>query len=124
MRYMMLIKHAGDYDMSQVPPALFGPIGQFVEEHSKKGVLLDTAGLQPLSRATRVRIAGGKLQITDGPFSEAKEVVGGYALCELPTHEAAVELVRQFMELHRIHWPAFDGEAELRRLEDAGDAPA
>jgi hypothetical protein len=81
-------------------------------------ILLDGAGLQPLAKATRVRLAGGKVNVTGGPFSEAKEVVGGYALCETKTHAEAVALATKFMDLHRIHWPEFEGEAEVRPLED------
>ena len=120
MRFMMFIKHPRDYAMSNVPPALFGPMGEFVEENMKKGTIIDGAGLQPLAKATRIRISGGKLKVTDGPFSEAKEVVGGYALCETKTHEDAIELASKFMDLHRIYWPDFDGEAEVRPLEDMG----
>jgi hypothetical protein len=120
MRYMMFIKHPGDYDVSQVPPSLFGAMGEFVEEYIKKGVFIDGAGLQPLAKATRVRLASGKITVSDGPFSEAKEVVGGYSLIEAKTHAEAVALATKFMELHRIHWPAFEGEAEVRPLEDMG----
>jgi hypothetical protein len=119
LRFMMFIKHPGDYDVSKVPPALFGAMGEFVEEHAKKGIFVDGAGLQPLTKATRVRLAGGKIEVRDGPFSEAKEVVGGYALCECQSHEEAVALATKFMDLHRIHWPDFEGEAEVRPLEDA-----
>ena len=121
MRFMMFIKHPGDYDIRNVPPALFGPMGEFVEESMKKGVIIDGAGLQPLSKATRLRLADGKIKVTDGPFSEAKEVVGGYALCETKTHEEAIALATRFMDLHRIYWPEFNGEAEVRPLEDVGD---
>ena len=117
MRYMMFIKHPADYDVSKVPPSLFGAMGELVEEQKRKGVFIDGAGLQPLTKATRVRLAGGKVTVTDGPFSEAKEVVGGYALCEFKTHDEAVALARAFMDLHRIHWPEFEGESELRQLE-------
>jgi hypothetical protein len=123
MRYMMFIKHPGDYDVGDVPQSLFGAMGEFVEEQTRKGVLIDGAGLQPLTKATRVRLAGGKITVTDGPFSEAKEVVGGYALCEFKTHDEAVALAREFMELHRAHWPEFEGEAELRPLEDSAQPP-
>ncbi len=118
MRFMMLIKHPKDYDMRDVPPALFGPMGEFVAENMKKGTFIDGAGLQPLTKATRIRLEGGKIKITDGPFSEAKEVVGGYALCEVKTHEEAMALATHFMELHRVYWPSFDGECELRPLEE------
>ena len=123
MRFMMFIKHPGDYDIRNVPPSLFGAMGEFVGEQMQKGAIIDGAGLQPLTKATRVRLSGGKINVTDGPFSEAKEVVGGYALCEAASHEEAVALAMQFMELHRLHWPTFEGEAEVRPLEDVGEPP-
>lgn len=123
MRFMMLIKHPGDYDVSKVPPSLFGAMGEFIEEQTRKGVFIDGAGLQPLTKATRVRLAGGKLTVTDGPFSEAKEVIGGYALCEFKTHAEAVAMATEFMELHRVHWPEFEGESEVRPLEDSTEQP-
>lgn len=123
MRYMMFIKHPGDYDVSKVPQSLFAAMGEFVEEQIKKGMFIDGAGLQPLSKATRVRLSGGKITVTDGPFSEAREVVGGYSLIEAPSRAEAVELARKFMELHRVHWPEFEGESEIRPLEDMGEPP-
>jgi hypothetical protein len=123
MRFMMFIKHPGDYDLSQVPPSLFGPMGKFVAEQMKRGTILDGAGLQPLTKATRLRLAGGKVKVTDGPFSEAKEVIGGYALCDAKTHEEAIALATEFMELHRIHWPEFQGECEVRPLEEIDEPP-
>ena len=85
MRYMMFTKHPADYDVREVPPSLFPAMGALVEEHIKNGMFIDGAGLQPLTKATRVRLAGGKLTVTDGPFSEAKEVVGGYSLMGEPS---------------------------------------
>ena len=123
MKFMMFIKHPRDYDIRDVPPALFGPMGEFVGEHMRNGTIIDGAGLEPLAKATRLRIAGGKIKVTDGPFSEAKEVVGGYALCETRTREEAIAIATKFMDLHRIYWPDFDGEAEVRPLEDMGEPP-
>jgi hypothetical protein len=65
-----------------------------------------------------VRLSKGQLKMTDGPFTEAKEVVGGYAIAELPSREEAEKFARKFMELHRLHWPTFEGESEVRPLED------
>jgi hypothetical protein len=124
MRYMMFIKHPGDYDIGEVPQALFGAMGEFVDEQIKNGMFIDGAGLKPLSKATRVRLSGGKIKVMDGPFAEAKEVVGGYSLIEAKSHADAVALATKFMELHRIHWPGFEGEAEVRPLEDMGETPA
>ena len=98
-------------------------MGEFIQEYAAKGVFIDGAGLQPLAKGTRVQLAGGKITVTDGPFTEAKEVVGGYAICETDTHQEAVELATRFMELHRLHWPGFEGISELRPFE-TGEAEA
>ncbi|MEO7084042.1 MAG: YciI family protein [Gemmatimonadaceae bacterium] len=118
MRYMMFIKHPEDYRNTKPPQALMDAMGEFVAEGMKNGTFLDGAGLKPLAEATRVRLSSGKITTTDGPFSEAKEVVGGYAIVELKSKEEAIALAQRFMELHRIHWPEFEGESELRPLED------
>ena len=123
MRYMMFIKHTEDYRTQEVPATLFKAMDEFVGANMKSGVLVDTAGLQPTSAGVKIGLKGGKLKVTDGPFSESKEIVGGYAIVEAKSKEEAVELARQFMELHRIHWPAFEGECEVRPLE-AFDPPA
>jgi hypothetical protein len=118
MRFMMFIKHTEDYKMEEVPQALFDAMGKCVGESMKNGSIVDTAGLQPTSKGKRVRLADGKLSVIDGPFAETKEVVGGYALVEAKSNDEAMVLAREFMELHRIHWPAFEGECEVRPLEN------
>jgi hypothetical protein len=117
MRFMMMIKHFKDYDHAKVPAALYAAMGPFVEEQIKQGVIIDGAGLQPYAKAARVQLTRGKITVTDGPFAEVKEIVGGYALCECATREEAVALATKFMELHRIHWPAFEGLSEVRQVE-------
>ena len=117
MRYMMFIKHTEDYRMEEVPQSLFAAMGEFVEESFKNGSLIDTAGLQPTAKGKRVRLSGGKISVIDGPFAESKEVVGGYALIEAKSNEEALSLARRFMDLHRVHWPAFEGECEVRPLQ-------
>jgi hypothetical protein len=118
MRYMMFIKHTEDYRMETVPQSLFDAMGEFVGEAMKNGSLIDTAGLQPTSKGKKVRLAGGKITVIDGPFTETKEIVGGYALVEARTYDEAMSLATRFMDLHRIHWPAFQGECEVRPLEN------
>ena len=93
-------------------------MGEFVTQGLESGVLKDTAGLKGTADGVRVRSRGGRLYVTDGPFTEAKEVVGGYALVDVESREEALQVARQFMDLPRIHWPAFDGECEVRPLED------
>ena len=117
MKYLMLIKHTESYRSEAIPQALMEAMGQFVTESFNSGVLKDTAGLKPTAEGFRVRSAGGQLKVTDGPFTETKEVVGGYAMVEVPSKEKALEVARQFMDLHRVHWPAFEGECEVRPLE-------
>ncbi len=117
MRYMMFIKHTEDYRMEDVPQALFTAMGEFVGEAMKSGAIIDTAGLQPTAKGKRVRLSGGKLNVMDGPFAETKEVVGGYALVEAKSDDEALALARRFMDIHRIHWPKFEGECEVRPLE-------
>jgi len=118
MKYLMLIKHSEDYRSEPIPQALLDAMGEFVAEKFKSGVLKDTAGLKPTAEGLRVRLNGGKLRMTDGPFTESKEVVGGYAMVDVGSKEEARELARQFVELHRAHWPAFECECEVRPLED------
>ena len=118
MKYLMLIKHSESYRSHAIPQGLLDAMGTFVTESMKSGVMKDTAGLKATSEGFRVRSSGGKLRVTDGPFTEAKEIVGGYAMVEVKSRQEALELARQFMELHRVHWPAFDGECEVRPLED------
>ena len=117
MKYLMLIKHSESYRSQPIPQGLLDAMGEFVADSFKSGVLKDTAGLKSTSEGFRVRSSGGKLKVTDGPFTETKEIVGGYALVEVKSKEEALDIARQFMELHRVHWPAFDGECEVRTLE-------
>jgi len=118
MKYLMLIKHSESYRSEPIPQGLMDAMGEFVSESFKSGILKDTAGLKPASEGFRVRSRGGRLAVTDGPFAETKEVVGGYAMVEVGSREEALKVARQFMDLHRVHWPEFDGECEVRPLED------
>jgi hypothetical protein len=117
MRYMMFIKHTEDYRNAEVPASLYEEMGKFIEEATKAGQFVSGAGLQPSSAGTRVKLKGGKITVTDGPFTESKEIVGGYSIIDAKTPEEALTLARRFMELHQKHWPAFEGECEMRPLE-------
>ena len=118
MKYLMMIKHSEKYRSEAIPQGLMDAMGVFVAESMKSGILKDTAGLKGTAEGFRVRSSGGRLSVTDGPFTETKEVVGGFAMVEVPSREEALKVAREFMELHRVHWPAFDGECEVRPLED------
>jgi hypothetical protein len=118
MKYLMMIKHSESYRGEPIPRALMDAMGEFVSESFKSGVLKDTGGLKPSSEGFRVRLSNKQLKVIDGPFTESKEVVGGYAIVEVASREEALKIARQFMELHRQHWPTFEGESEVRPLED------
>ena len=118
MKYLMLIKHDERYRSQPIPQGLLDAMSPFVREKMKSGVFTDTNGLKPTAEGFRVRTSGGKLKVTDGPFAEAKELVGGYAIAEVKSREEALDLARQFMELHRIHWPEFEADCEVRPVED------
>ena len=118
MRYMMFIKHTEDYRNEDVPPSLFEEMGKFIEETSKSGNFVSGAGLQPSSAGARVRLKKGAVTVTDGPFVESKEIIGGYAIMDAKSRDEALTLARRFMELHRTHWPAFEGECEVRPFEE------
>ncbi|MFF4319006.1 YciI family protein [Streptomyces sp. NPDC001568] len=90
-------------------------MGALLEEITKAGVMLDTAGLLPTSEGTRVSWSDGKISYTDGPFTETKEVVGGYSLCQCKDKAEAVEWTRRFLEIHPAHWNV---SAEVRQIDE------
>lgn len=114
MRFMTLVRTT----RSDGPPpqALMDAIGKLGEKSFRDGTLLDTGGLCSNADAVRVAVRGGKLVVTDGPFAETKDLVGGYAIFELPSKEAAVDAAREFMDVHREHWPGWEGETEVREI--------
>ena len=118
MRYMMFIKHTEEYRNADVPAGLYEDMGKFIEETTKSGNFLSGAGLQPSSTGARVRLSNRKITVVDGPFVESKEIVGGYAIMDAKSREEALALARRFMELHLKHWPTFEGECEVRPLEE------
>jgi hypothetical protein len=111
MRFMSLVR--GAETKSPPPPALMEAIGKLGVEAFKSGKM---GGLMASAAGARVRLAGGKITVTDGPFAESKEIIGGYAVFELNSKEAAVEEARKFMDLHRQHWPGWEGESEVRQI--------
>jgi hypothetical protein len=116
-RYLMLIRHLEDYRNASIPQALLDEMGDFVNEKLKTGTLIDTAGLQPSSKAATVRLSRGKVHVTDGPFTEAKEIIGGYALINASSRKEAIDLATAFVEIHRRTWPEFECTCEVRPIE-------
>ena len=121
MRFMMIVKHA---EQSGFPPKeLMDAIGKLSEEAVAAGTMLGNGGLCSTAQGARVRLKGGQLTVTDGPFTEAKEIVGGYAQFELKSKEEAVQSAVKFMELHKKYWPGWEGETEVRQMYEPGEFP-
>ncbi len=116
MRFLSIYKNVE----RNAPPSAeeMARMGALIEEMTAAGVLLATEGCLPSALGARVRRDGEKVSVTDGPFTEAKEVVGGFALLEAESREHAIELTRRFLQV------AGDGECEIRQLYQAGDFDA
>jgi hypothetical protein len=119
MRFMMIVKHAEK--QGPPPKPLMDAIEKLAEEAAKDGTMVGSGGLGPTALGARVRLAGGTVTVTDGPFTEIKEVVGGYAQFELKSKEEAIQSAVRFMELHKQHWPGWEGETEIRQMFDPQD---
>ena len=100
MRFMMIVKHAEN--QGPPPKSLMDAIAKLSEEADRDGTMLGSGGLAPTAQGARVRLSGGKVTVTDGPFTEAKEVIGGYAQFELKSREAAIESAVLFPA---CYWP-------------------
>jgi hypothetical protein len=118
MRYLSLIRID---ETTAKPPTekLMADMGRLIEEMTRAGVLIETAGLRPTAEGFRVRLRGGKLSTVDGPFTEAKEVIGGYAIIEAASREEALEHTRRFLALHGDEWEI---ECEVRPLDGPATA--
>jgi hypothetical protein len=111
MRFLMTTNGGG------TPPdeTMFAEMGKFIEEMAKAGVLLATGGLDP--KGTHITSSGGKITVTDGPFTEAKELIVSFALIDVRSKEEAIELSKRFWKI------AGDGEGDIRQVfgpEDLG----
>jgi hypothetical protein len=101
-----------------VPPTQqeMSEMGKLIEEWMKSGVLLATEGCLPSAKGARVRLSGGKFTVTDGPFTEAKELIGGFALIQAKSKQEAIEYTLRFLKI------AGDGETEIRQVFEASES--
>ena len=120
MRFMMIVKATRDSEAGAPPnPALMEAVAKLADEATAQGTLITSGGLLPSSQGVRIRVAGGKTSVTDGPFVETKELVGGFAIFDLASKEEAIEGGRKFMQLHAdILGPSYEGEMEIRPMFD------
>ena len=105
-------------------PELLQAMHKLADREIKAGRMVDNAGLMPLATGAQVRIKGGELSVVDGPFVEAKEVIGGYAIFEVRNKEEALALAVEFMQLHKDHMPSWEGACEVRAFAGFAGQPA
>ncbi|MBA4012813.1 MAG: hypothetical protein C0481_13180 [Phenylobacterium sp.] len=113
MRFMFFITSA---HTSPPTPELIEAMDKLANEEIKAGRMIDTGGLMPLVTGARVTLKQGKVALIDGPFIEAKEMVGGYAIFEMQNKEEAVASAMNFMQLHADHMPGWEGTCEVRAM--------
>lgn len=119
MKFMMIVKHSEK--QGPPPKELMDAIAILAQEAVKAGTMLGNGGLFPTGEGACVRLSGGRVSVIDGPFTEAKEIIGGYAQFELKSKEEAVESAVRFMELHKKYWPGWEGETEVRQMFEPQD---
>lgn len=118
MRVLSTVKSSPD--LGPPPEALMTAIDTYAAQATRDGYLIDTGGLLP---GRFVQLRAGKVDVTDGPFTETKEIVGGYAIFECRSLDEAMEFAVRFMEIHKENWPEWEGEVEVRPMFGAGDIP-
>ena len=121
MRFMVFVKMAED--VGDAPQALMEAMGKEMGEAFADGSMLDAGGLWPTAQRTEIRLKGGQVTTTDGPYAEAKEVVGGYSVIEARDQAEATEGARRVIELHREFWPGWEGSVEVSPITGP-DGPA
>jgi hypothetical protein len=124
MLFMTIVKSAESKSSYAPPQELMDAIEKLRDEGVKAGVFLDTGGLLPSALGANVRLSSGKVIVTDGPFTEAKEVIGGFAVFNVKSKEEAIEWTVKFMELHKKHWPGWEGVTEVRQMWSPQDSPS
>ncbi len=122
MRYMLMVMGDADYEEGKPAPAeLYTLMGEFIGKLAEQGVFVDGTGLLPTRHGFRAKARDGEITLTDGPFSEAKEIVGGYAIFEVPDEDTVRRLAREFVGLH-TQTGYTEVDCEIRRMEDAPEA--
>lgn len=121
MRFMMMVKAAENSGMP--PKALMDAMEKLTQDAAKNGTMVMGGGLAPTAQSNRVRLSSGKISVIDVPFTESKEVIGGFAIMDLKSKEEALEVAKHFIDLHRQHWPGWEGESEVRQMFGMEDVP-
>jgi hypothetical protein len=121
MRYMVFVKMAEAID--DPPPALMEAMGQEMGAKFADGSMIVAGGLGGIEDSVEMSLRAGTITTSDGPYAEAKEVVGGFSIIEARSQAEAVEGARRVLELHQEHWPSWEGSVEVRQIFGPEDAP-
>ena len=125
MRFITLLRFDESMPFGPAPPALFEAMAEYGKEGAMNGTLVEQGGLGSSSLGAIMSLVDGSISAVDGPFTEAKELIGGYAVIEVRSRKEAVALARRLLQIHLDTWPGWEGSCEVRRLfVDQGDAPA
>jgi hypothetical protein len=121
MRFMAIVKPGKDYEAGKPPsPELMAAMGKLAQEQQELGVFVTGGGLLPSSQGHKLRMTAGKITVTDGPFAETKEVIGGFAILNYASHAEAIAGARRVLQIHLEHGVS-DLEIELRpMMEEQG----
>ena len=119
MRYLAMVKMA--QTVGPPPPGLVEAMGRELGAAFADGSVIDAGGLWP--EGVEFRVQDGAMSATDGPYAEAREIIGGYSILEARSHEEAVEGAPRRAELHLQHWPGWNGSVELRRITEPEEGP-
>jgi hypothetical protein len=114
MQFMTMLK--AREDAGAPPPDFLEAMGAYIAGVAASGRLITTAGLLPSSTGAEVRAAAGTVVVSHGPFTEATELVGGYAVFDVDSRDEAVTMATEFVQLHVDHWPGWEGAAEIRQI--------
>ena len=124
MRFMMMVKSDAASEAGLPPsPELASAVGRLTAEMMQAGVVLEAGGLGPSRQGARLELRGGKVRVVDGPFAEAKELVGGYAILRAGSRDEAIALGKRFLDVHaQVAGPSFELALEIRPLSGPEDA--
>jgi hypothetical protein len=123
MKFMLMTKLSNE-NTPPPPMELYAAIGKLTEDMTKAGVLVSTGGLMHTSRGAKATLSGGKIAITDGPFAEAKECIGGFAIVDVKSKEEAIEVAKRFLQIHAdVMGPGYELDSEIRQMYEPGGGP-
>ena len=117
MRFLCMVR-MDEARTGEAPPALYEAMAAYDQEGRTNGTLVESQGLLPSAAGAIVTVADGRAKAIDGPFAEAKELVGGYAVVDVRSREEAVELGRRLVQLHLDNWPTWQGAVEIRQIAE------